>query len=224
MASTVHTEPASERLFQGFKRGSPRELSVGDIVVVYQGTVETVGKPQLILVTPNPSETSSWHPSNGNFALAPETFESTTLPFEEISAPARELDELFASVDEQDLEKGVASELFKYVSEFLLKHDEAGLQAIESAVFSEKYPLEAVSEVVRYLGKLEYPLWSRQRRQLLEQALTLPSAEMRYSALIGLASLGDPKSITAISAAVEREKLHELRRDMHKVIRFLESK
>jgi len=121
---------------------------------------------------------------------------------------------LFACAHDQSFEDGIvspfAAELERRV--FMLGSDV--VLDLAAILFDKNTNAEVAAEVLKTMGRIEHIDTHQVRRWLLEKALTNSSPRIRDAAAIGLASMDDPASLTAIKAAIEQEHYPELRNDL----------
>jgi HEAT repeats len=131
------------------------------------------------------------------------------------------LQSLFREGQEEIFEDGMDSEFSKNLLSFLNQYKIAGFDALTSIIISENVNPAMAAQALREIGHINDPVSHRQRRWLLEQALTLPSARVRDGAALGLAFMDDPDAIPSLQDAIEREKITMLRDDMIQVLEQL---
>jgi hypothetical protein len=93
--------------------------------------------------------------------------------------------------------------------------------AIHSRLVKGQIVEELGSEILRFVG-YSADLETREvRRWLLEKAMSLPSFVIRDGALLGIEAMDDARSAVALRAAIQKECVTPLRRDMIEVLAHL---
>lgn len=92
------------------------------------------------------------------------------------------------------------------------------VRAIEGVVGSGDTNIEIVGELLRVIGSVEDPATHGVRLSVLLTSLASPDPRVRDSASLGIAALDDPSVVDFVVAAVEREQILELRRNLQLVV------
>lgn len=127
----------------------------------------------------------------------------------------REIDTIF--------EDGVESPFSRELIRNLEKYGNVALEVLFDLILHARINPELAAEALRWLGYIENHETHEYRRWLLERSLECSSPRVRDGALLGLASLDDPKAIPSLKLAIEKEQVSELRHDMEQTILQLES-
>lgn len=97
------------------------------------------------------------------------------------------------------------------------------LVEIKGIILNEESSLTVAAETMRYIGNIESPMYRAERRELLETCLLNSRfVWVRDGAGLGLASLDDPQSISALEIAIAKESNQELKEDLLQVLEQLE--
>jgi hypothetical protein len=125
---------------------------------------------------------------------------------------------LAESVAPDQLEDGMSTSLIPTLFGLVRTHGPGAVLELASAIESGDMDPHMASWVLRWLGRLRHHVTHHVRRWLLERSLRSSVPMIRDGAALGLASLGDPRSIPALRAAVERESYPRLRRGIEKAL------
>jgi hypothetical protein len=123
---------------------------------------------------------------------------------------------------EETFEDGMESRFSAELKGLIRQHGDLAIEAASYLVHSGWPNAEVASEALRWFGRMRDPRTHEYRRWVLEKSLESPSAAVRDGGLIGLESLGDPRSIPSVRNALGREVRPELLRDMERLLRQLE--
>lgn len=129
---------------------------------------------------------------------------------------------IFTEAKEEIFEDGIESDFSRNLSEFITSFGHLAMEAIIPVALSENMNTEVASEAFRILGRINNKTTYRDRLWLLERGLYSSSARVRDGAIIGLAFLNDTLAIAPLKAAIERERISELKHDMEQVLAQLE--
>jgi len=122
----------------------------------------------------------------------------------------------------EELEDGMTADLGSNLTSLVRRFGERAVVAIGAVTSSGKVAPEAISHVLRWLGRMQDPRSFQLRFWLLKRDLISHSPVVRDGAALGLAALGSPLAIAALREAIERERFRGLRRDMQQVLEQLE--
>lgn len=147
--------------------------------------------------------------------------DSSTLP-ENISDAYNQIIPIFNSAIDESFEDGIQSHFSRDLEKMILEHSFRSINALITVLLDPATNEELVSEALRLLPRINQPETYNIRLWLLEQSLKTYSARIRDSAILGLSSLDDSKSISALKEAIQKETCPELRGDMEQVLRQLE--
>ena len=100
---------------------------------------------------------------------------------------------------------------------------EGTIQAITGHMVSTHVNIEVVGEIMRVLGGIKHPATKDGRVTLLLVGLRSPDPRVRDAASLGISALDDSRLLADVQAAVARETIPELRKDLQQVADQLES-
>ena len=100
---------------------------------------------------------------------------------------------------------------------------EGAIQAITGCIISTHTNIEVVGEIMRILGGIKHPATKNGRVTLLLVGLRSPDPRVRDAASLGISALDDSHLLADVKAAVARETIPELRKDLQQVADQLES-
>lgn len=132
-----------------------------------------------------------------------------------------ELENLFARARGEIFEDGMESEFSRNLVALIEKHQDIAIEALADLIARGHTDSEVASEALRWVGHIENPITHQARLALLEQSLSASSARIRDGALLGLASMDDPRAIRSLERAIDREEVSELRDDMIEILEQL---
>lgn len=148
--------------------------------------------------------------------VTPET-ENLTLPMTDQEAELR-FESLFRSARESHFEDGMESEFSRYLISLVQAYGPVSKDILARLIEDRTISPEVLSEALRWLGRMEGESTYEARLWLLEKGLNSPDATVRDGAALGLASMDDPRAIPYLEAAIQAEKLTDLRHDMEEVL------
>lgn len=134
---------------------------------------------------------------------------------------AEELRRIFFEAREEVFEDGMESNFSRKLSVLIEEHKEQAIKFAAEYMDSEEVDEEVASELLRQLGHSRHEPTYTSRLVLLVRGLQNKSSMVRDGAILGLASLDDPKVIPDVEEAVVREQDPELRDDMNDVLEQL---
>lgn len=142
-----------------------------------------------------------------------------------VSVPLeQQLQTLFEAAHDEVFETGVESELSTRLVYIIKQQGESALDSIANIILSEKANSEAAWEALRWLGKMDDAPSHEARLLLLERCLlTSHSIGIKDGAVLGLASMDDPKAIPGLEKALEQETNSEFRPDIKQVLQQLKA-
>jgi hypothetical protein len=146
---------------------------------------------------------------------------SSTLP-QSISDVYHRVILIFSSALDESFEDGMESHFSRDLEKIISQYAFRSVNALITILLDPATNEELVSEALRVLSRINQPETYNIRLWLLEQSLRNYSARIRDSAIIGLSSFDDPKSISTLKEAIQKETCPELREDMRQVLRQLE--
>lgn len=166
---------------------------------------------------PQPASQKNWTTASRQGLLE----HSTEL--QEIPAElSRKIAVLFEAAQDQYFEDGMESEFSRGLTALIAAYGNMTVHELAYLVLSEKVNAEVASEALRWLGNMPHGSSCHCRLWLLERSLLCSSPMVRDGAILGLASLDDPRAIPYIKRAIEREQCEALRKNMEQVLVQLE--
>ena len=148
--------------------------------------------------------------------------ESSTTEFIDIGFLEQQARSIFFRAKEEVFEDGMESDFSQSLLSFIRSFGHSAMEVIIPIMRSEQTNTEIASEAFRILGRLNNKTTYRERLWLLERGLYSVSARVRDGAVLGLAFLNDPLVVAPLKAAIDRERIPELRKDMEQVLAQLE--
>lgn len=131
------------------------------------------------------------------------------------------LGDLLADAREEAFEDGMESQFSKSLISYIKRYGNAAVQVLTEYVLSKHVNAEIASEILRWIGHIEDVSTIESRLWLLGRSLLSPSSRVRDAATLGIAFLNDPQAIPLLEAAIERERIQELREDMEQILEDL---
>ena len=172
------------------------------------------------------SQNSWWHQPapQENWTTAPRQglLEHSTALQETPVELSRKIAVLFEAAKDQHFEDGMESEFSRELTTLIAAYGNMTVQELAYLVLSEKVNAEVASEALRWLGNMPHGASCHFRLWLLERSLLCSSPMVRDGAILGLASLDDPRAIPYIKRAIEPEQCEALRKNMEQVLVQLE--
>jgi len=150
------------------------------------------------------------------------SIESSTTESVSANLLSAQANSIFINAKEEVFEDGMESNFSRNLSKFIVSFGHSAMETIIPIVLSERANTEVVSEAFRVLGRLVHATTYRERLWLLERGLYSASARVRDGSLLGLEILNDSLAIPPLKAAINRERIPELRQDMEQVVSQLE--
>jgi hypothetical protein len=135
---------------------------------------------------------------------------------------SRKIAALFEAAKDQYFEDGMESEFSKGLIALVEAYGSMAVHELAYLILFEKVNAEVASEALRWMGNMPHSVSFPFRLWLLERSLLCSSSMVRDGAILGLASLDDPRAIPYIKRAMEREQCEELRKNMEQVLVQLE--
>jgi HEAT repeat protein len=126
----------------------------------------------------------------------------------------QEVEAQFAAARNETFEDGFNSSLSFELYRLVLRYANDAVAAISGTILSERVSPDVVAEALRCLGQMQNTATYDARRQLLERALQCSSHVVRDAAVIGLADLNDPHSVSSLEEAASCEQYKLLRSNM----------
>lgn len=121
-------------------------------------------------------------------------------------------------------EDGMDSKFSKYLTTLLSRYGNVARVAIEvisNLIASEQVSPPIAGEILKLLGDFEHPNLKRPVFDALIRGLNTRFVDIKDGAILGLASLDNPKAIPYLEKAIERETNLELKEDMQDVLEQL---
>ena len=132
-----------------------------------------------------------------------------------------EIRELFEQGASEFFQDGVHSAFSRTLLVTLAQHGRAAFRAVAEYLFSGDANPDVVSEALRWLADLNDPSTFLDRWSLLQCTLNDRSPRVRDGAILGFATLDDPRALPILLGARDIEQIVELRRLIDKVIEQL---
>jgi hypothetical protein len=129
-----------------------------------------------------------------------------------------QLRRLIRASEDELFEDGMESEFSRSLVRFVRIYGEWTIDALTNLIVSEEINPAVAAEALRWLGKIDHPSSYHKRLWLLEKSLGARSHYVRDAAVLGLASMDDPRAIPYLEAAILVESVEELREDMEQVL------
>ncbi|MBI3909963.1 MAG: HEAT repeat domain-containing protein [Armatimonadetes bacterium] len=130
---------------------------------------------------------------------------------------------LFRAARWQIFEDGMESEFSQGLESLVSRYGSSAIPALADLIDDGCSSAEAASEALRWIGRIDYYSSRASRLWLLERSLASGSARIRDGAALGLAAMDEPHAIPFVSAAIQVERIPELRADLTQVLEQLES-
>jgi hypothetical protein len=167
----------------------------------------------------NIGEQSSWtKPSQED-----EPSENATTQHDRPRELGEKLKALFNVGRQQAFEDGMESEFSRGLIALIKYYGDSTLVELIGILRNERVSEEALSEALRWIGRMNHPPTYESRRWALQHSLFHPSARVRDGAVLGVAFLDDTRAIPDLKRAIRGEPIRELREDMEQVLAQLES-
>lgn len=126
----------------------------------------------------------------------------------------QEVLDIFRAAAFETFEYGMESDFVAGLEALTGRFGSVVLAAIASIIMGGYAYPQVAAEALRWLGSVRDIETHQARLRLLERSLRSPSRWVRDGAAQGLDDLGDPHAVPHLRAAVDRELLPELRRDL----------
>ena len=127
------------------------------------------------------------------------------------------------SARDEVFEDGTHSSLSRGLLALIRDNGAVAVEVLANLIVGRRVDDEAASETLRFMGRVRHLPTHSLRLWLLERCLNHPSAPVRDGALLGIASLRDPRAAPHLRAAMVREPIPGLREDMEQTLEFLEN-
>jgi hypothetical protein len=163
-------------------------------------------------------EHSSWTKSS----LLDETSENGTTRRVSPHELGDKLKELFNVGRQQAFEDGMESEFSRGLVSLIKRFGNSALVELTGLLRNEGVSEEALSEALRWIGRMNHPPSYEGRRWVIQHSLFHPSARVRDGAALGVAFLDDRRAVPDLKRAIQGESINELREDMEQVLSQLE--
>ncbi len=120
---------------------------------------------------------------------------------------------------EDGLENGFTNQLF----DALRKYGNTAVEELATVIFLPGINVDAAAQALMFLGRVNHESSYLARSWVLQRGLFSSLDRIRDAAVVGIASLNDPRARESLSKAIERERSSYLREDMGRVLSFLRS-
>ena len=163
--------------------------------------------------------------TSGATSVSPPTTENSTErppepPAEHIRAKVQGL---FSRARGESFVDGMDSVFSRGLKHFINRFNSKALDEIALLIINEVADPEVAGEALRWIGLLEDPRTRKYRLWLLCKALNSSSVRVRDGALLGISFMDDPMAAGDLRAAMNRERISELRYEMGRVLEQLEA-
>ena len=111
---------------------------------------------------------------------------------------------LFRMARDIHFEDGMESTFSRSLVALIEEHGKPIIQVLETMIMNGRVFMLDAGEALRWIGRMEHPTTRKRRRHLLERCLEHRSLAVVDGALLGIASMDDPKSIPAVYKALDR--------------------
>lgn len=135
-----------------------------------------------------------------------------------------EVANLFALATHISLEPGFSNSFSEGLEQVIVEYGEPALHEIAELILGKKTKSSIAMEALQYVGRAESRTYLNARRNMLERCLLeSDSAWVRDGAGLGIASINDSRSISAIKKAIRRETSEALKEDLNLVLDQLQA-
>ena len=131
------------------------------------------------------------------------------------------LDSILEEVRNEIVEDGMNNTITAMLPQLVANHYRSVLPAIAALTDGHRTSAAVTAELLKEVGRLRDAASHFERRWLLEHALSSPNPAARDGASVGLAWLRDPAAAPSVRAAVENERVPQIRTDLEEVLRLL---
>ncbi|MGH7146628.1 MAG: HEAT repeat domain-containing protein [Nitrospiraceae bacterium] len=146
---------------------------------------------------------------------------STAITLEPQRNLTGKIENLFSLGRNEIFEDGTESYLSRELIALVRRHGNIAIVEIARLITSEKVDACVAAEALKWLGRIQHLDTHLFRRGLLLRALTASSVVVREGAVLGLAFMNDPATISPLQQALDREQIPELRDDLSQVLQQL---
>jgi hypothetical protein len=153
-------------------------------------------------------------------------YESTDAETEvELADPAlvAEVGDLFERGADEFFEDGVQSQFSRALLRFIEEHGKGAFTAIARYLYSGDPNPDVVSESLRWLAEIDDPSSLPDRWTILQNMLRDHSPRIRDGAILGFATLDDPRAAPLLANARHLEQITQLRRLIADVLAQLDA-
>lgn len=119
-------------------------------------------------------------------------------------------------------EDGIETAFSSKLLEAIRTGGSAFVEALHDFVMSGRADEEVAAEAFRWIGGMEDPRTHESRWRLLVSALRYPSLHLRDGAVMGLAAMGDRRSVAHLLKAFAAPWNHALAADIQRLVRLLQ--
>jgi hypothetical protein len=148
--------------------------------------------------------------------------ETSTVGTENRSAVEEAVTALMTVSAPEELEPGIDTPLIPALYDVVRTHGADAVFELAASIESSEMDPQLASWVLRWLGRLPDHSTSGARRWLLERGLQSSVPMIRDGAAAGLASLGDPRVLSMLRAAADRERYSRIQRTIGRAIQQIE--
>lgn len=134
-----------------------------------------------------------------------------------------EFENLFHNAKNEVFESGMTTDFSQRLVFLLHRYGKDAISVLTELLLSDGVNPNVAAEALRWIGHIDMPSTHQERRWLLERALLKShSVWIKDGAVIGLASMDDPKSIPSLEEALKQEVDKVLQKDIQQVLEQLE--
>lgn len=135
-----------------------------------------------------------------------------------------EIANLFSLATHISLEPGFSNAFSEGLEQAIVEDGEPVLHEIAELILGKKTKSSIAMEALQYVGYAESRTYLNARRKMLERCLLeSDSAWVRDGAGLGIASINDSRSISALKKAIRRESSEALKEDLNLVLKQLQA-
>jgi hypothetical protein len=134
-----------------------------------------------------------------------------------------EIRHLFALGKAEIFESGIDSDFSRYLYRLINKYGDNAIASLSEKITRDSDNLSPVvaGQTLKLLGEIENQHLRSWIFAALIKGLKSKYVDVKDGAILGLASLDDPKAIPHLEAAIEHEQNRELREDMEQILEQL---
>lgn len=150
--------------------------------------------------------------------MLPNTTESAIASVEPESMIRQSLQHVLGLGKDIHFVDGMESPFSQGLIRLIQQYGNSVVEELGEMIFAEEINSAIAGEALRWVGQMQDTRTYTLRKWLLERCLLLDSIYVKDGAILGLASLDDPRSITSLKYAIEHETNQMLKEDMLQVL------